>query len=160
MRKSAYIAALLLAISCNEVLMEPQKTGSISLLLASDVEVVADTKNGADNVDCSDFLVDIYGTTFLGQEYASEQYVYKSMPDVVTIPYGYYHVSAQSCLEAKAAEGFGCVRYYGVSEQTDVLSPTPASVTVNCKMVNAKVTINFDDSFLEDFSDISVELYT
>lgn len=130
--------------------------GSIALSLSSDREVVVDTKAGA--VDCSGFLVDIYGETFLGQAYASEQYVYSQMPDKVDIPYGYYFVKAQSCLEQTAAQGLGCVRYEGVSGRTDVLSQTPQQVTVTCQMVNAKVTMTFDESFLEDFSDVTVDI--
>lgn len=158
MRKSAFYTALilLLAIGCNKAVMEPQRMGSISLSLSSDEEVVVSTK--ADAVDCSGFLVDIYGTTFLGQDYASEQYVYSEMPDAVVIPYGYYHVSAQSCTSDAAEDGYGKVRYQGVSDQVDVLSQTPSSVTVNCKMVNGKVTIIIDDSFLEDFEDVTAEL--
>ena len=159
MRKSAYIiSVLLLMMACNKELMEHQRMGSISLSLSSDVEVVADTKTGDETVDCSDFLVDISGTTFLGQAYASDQYVYGTMPDIVTLPYGYYHVTAQSCLESAAEKGFGCVRYYGVSDQVDVLSQTPAQVTVACHMVNGKVTMTFDESFLEDFSDVTVDI--
>lgn len=158
MRKSAlYIAAtLLLASACNKAVMEPQRMGAISLSLSSDEEIVVNTK--ADAEDYSDFLVDIYGTTFLGQDYASEQYLYAEMPDAVVIPYGYYYVAAQSCTVATAEDGFGQVRYKGVSDQVDVLSQTPSSVTVNCKMVNGKVTIAIDDSFLEDFEDVTAEL--
>lgn len=158
MRKSAlYItAALVLASACNKSVMEPQRMGAISLALSSDREVVVDTK--ADAVDCSGFLVDIYGTTFLGQDYSSEQYVYAEMPEEVVIPYGYYNVSAQSCTSEAAEEGFGQVLYQGVSDEVEVLSQTPATVTVNCKMVNGKVTITIDDSFLEDFEDVTAEL--
>lgn len=158
MRKSALYIALTLfaAYACNKAVMEPQKMGTISLALSSDQEVVVSTK--ADAVDCSDFLVDIYGTTFLGQAYATEQYVYKSMPDKIVIPYGYYTVSAQNCLEATAASGFGCARYYGVSDQVDVLSQEVEKVTVECTMVNGKVTMTFDESFLEDFSDVTVDV--
>ncbi len=158
MRKSAlYIsAAILLASACNKAMVSPQRMGAISLSLSSDREVVVSTK--ADPVDCSGFLVDIYGETFLGQDYASEQYVYSQMPDEVEIPYGYYQVEAQSCLETAAENGYGCVRYQGVSDQVDVLSQTPANVTVTCKMVNGKVTMTFDESFLEDFSDVTVDI--
>lgn len=158
MRKSAlYLAVtVLLASACNKVVMEPQRMGAISLLLSSDMEVVVSTK--ADAVDCSDFLVDIYGETFLGFDYASEQYIYDQMPGEVMIPYGYYRVKAQSCLPSDAENGFGCVRYEGESDQVEILSKTPTPVTVACKMVNGKVTMTFDESFLEDFSDITVDI--
>ena len=158
MYKSAlYITlAIFVAAGCNKVSMEIQKMGSISLALSSDEEVVVSTK--ADAVDCSDFLVDISGTTFLGQAYATDRYVYESMPEKVELPYGNYRISAQSCLEETAAEGFGCVRYYGESEQVDVMSQEVENVTVRCAMVNGKVTLTFDESFLEDFSDVTVDV--
>lgn len=158
-KPSLYVSvALMLLTACNEALMEPRKMGSISLSLSSDVEVTADTKTGTGAVDCSDFLVDIYGTTSSGQQYSTKQYVYASMPSEVSLPYGQYHVSAQSCLEATAADGFGCVRYYGESALIDVLSQETAEVTLTCKMVNGKVRMTFDESFLEDFSDITVKM--
>ncbi len=149
------IAALLLVTSCNEALMAPQKMGTISLSLSSDVEVSANTK--ADAVDYSDFLVDIYGTTVLGLDH-EVRYVFNEMPESVTIPYGYYNVSAQSCTEEKAVEGFGHVRYYGVSGQVKVLDETCAEAIVECRMVNGKVTMTIDRSFLDDFSDVTVDL--
>ena len=158
MRKSAlYItAALLLASACNKAVMTPLQMGAISLALSSDKEVVVSTKA---DTDCSGFLVDIYGETYLGQAYASEQFVYSELAgkDIV-IPYGSYHVSAQNCLEDAAEAGFGCARYYGVSDQVDVYSQTPANVSVECSMVNGKVTMTFDESFLEDFSDVTVDI--
>ena len=158
MHKSAlYIsAAILLSTACNKAVMEPQKMGLLALSLSSDSEVIVRTK--ADENDCSDFLVDIYGETFLGQDYVSEQYVYSDMDDCLAVPYGYYYVSAQSCLESVAEQGCGCVRYQGVSDQVDVLSQIPAKVSVTCKMVNGKVTMTFDDSFVEDFTDLAVNI--
>ena len=158
MRRSAlYITAALLAVSaCNEAVMTPQQMGVISLSLSSDAEVVVSTKA---DMDCSDFLVNIYGETFLGQSYMSEQFVYSELKDKeIEIPYGSYHVVAQNCLEEDAEAGFGCARYYGISGQIDVFSQTPSKATVECTMANGVVTITFDESFLEDFSDITVDI--
>lgn len=150
------LLTLLLATACNKSVMAPQQRGTISLELSSENEVVVNTK--ADAVDCSDFLVDIYGETFLGQPYRSEQYIYSSMPSEVQIPYGDYKVSAQNCLASEAEDGFGCVHYWGESAPVTVYSQTTEDVEVLCKMINGKVTMTFDDSFLEDFSNIVVEL--
>ncbi len=151
------IVAIALATSCSVDVMESTDMGSISLALYSDVEVVADTKADA-AFDCSDFLIDIYGTTYYdGRNYASKQYVYGSMPDTVRIPFGYYRVSAQNCTEVQAEEGFGEVRYFGESRQVDVLSYSLVPVTVACKMANGKASMTFDGSFLEDFDDITVD---
>ncbi len=156
MRKTAlYITTALLLASCNEALIEPLKNGAISLSLSSDKEVMAATK--ASTVDCGTFNVNIYGETFLGSSY-SQEYIYSEMTGPVVIPFGYYKVSAESCSETAAEEGFGTVRYYGVSNQVDVLSDVPASVSLTCKMVNGKVTLTLDESFLEDFKDSYAEI--
>lgn len=154
MRKPAiYTAALLLAVSCNEALMENPNMGSISLSLSSDVEVVADTK--ADDIDYGSFLVKVSGT----QDWFDG--LYSEIPvDGVTVPFGSYVVEAQSCTESVAVaanDGFGCVRYKG-SENVEVQSNEPSSVTVKCPMVNAKASLTFDESFLEDFSSPSAVL--
>lgn len=158
MRRSALyiIAVLFLASACNKVMMDPQRVGSISLALSSDTEVEVSTK--ADAVDCSNFLVDIYGTTYIGQDYASEQYRYSQMPEQIVIPYGTYNVSAQSCTSEAAQTGLGQVWYYGVSDQVEVMSQTPSVVTVNCQMVNGKFTMTVDESFLEDFTEVEIEI--
>lgn len=154
MRRSArYIAALLLAVSCNEALMENPNMGSISLVLSSDVEVVADTK--ADDIDYGSFLVKVSGA----QDWFDG--LYSEIPvGGVTVPFGSYVVEAQSCTESAAVtanDGFGCVRYKG-SENVEVQSNEPSSVTVKCPMVNAKASLTFDESFLEDFSEPSAFL--
>ena len=154
MRKPAiYTAALLLAVSCNEALMENPNMGSISLSLSSDVEVVADTK--ADGIDYGSFLVKVSGT----QDWFDG--LYCEIPvDGVTVPFGSYLVEAQSCTETSAVtvnDGFGCVRYHG-TENVDIQSNEPVSVTVKCPMVNAKATLTFDESFLGDFSNPSAVL--
>ncbi len=156
MRKTAlYITtALLLASSCNESLIEPHQKGAISLSLSSDREVDV-TKASA--VDCSNFNVNIFGETFLGASF-SETYIYSEMGDQVEIPFGYYKVSAENCSESAAETGFGTVRYYGVSNQVDVLSTETEPVAITCKMVNGKVTLTLDDSYLADFKNPYAEL--
>ncbi len=155
MRKAfLYIIAVALATSCSVDMMDSSRMGSISLSLSSDVEVVTGTK--ADAIDCSEFLVDIYGTTYFDSQAYEKQYVYGSMPESITIPFGYYYVSAQNCTEADAEDGTGKVRYYGVSNQIDVLSNTTVPVPIICTMANGKTSMIFDESFTEDFTNISV----
>ncbi len=157
MRKTALYmtTALLLASSCNEELIGTQQMGSISLSLSSDKEVVVATKASA--VDCGSFNVNIFGETFLGAPF-SEAYLYSEMGEPVVIPFGYYRVSAESCSESAAEDGFGTVRYYGASDQVDVLSDVPASVSLTCKMVNGKATLTLDESYLADFKNPYAEL--
>lgn len=155
MRRSAlYIMTILLAASaCNKVVMAPQQMGVVTLSLASDVEAVVGTK--ADNtVDYDAFLVNISGETLVGNPYAQE-YVYSEIPAEMLIPFGSYFFSAESCTSDAAEtsnEGFGCVRYAGTTDETEILSPEPLGIEISCSMANAKVTLAFDESFLEDFT--------
>lgn len=157
MQKSAIrtIAALLLLTACNEVVMDPGHMGSISLSLSSDVEVEAPTKAGS--VDCSNFKVNIDGQRETGEEY-HEDYVYGTMNNSVAIYFGTYDVSAESCSEATAIDGLGCVRYYGITPDVQIASQTAVPVTVNCKMVNAKASLTLDQSFRDDFTGITATL--
>lgn len=137
--------------------MEPQRHGRITLSLASDVEVAVDTKSD-EAADYSDFLVNISGVTLVGNTF-SQDYLYGTMGDAVTLPYGTYAVSAQSCLPEDAEDGYGCGRFAGVCEDVEVMSPSETTaVTVECHMANGKVSVTFDESFLEDFSDAVIDL--
>ena len=161
MRRSALyiLTTILLASACNKAVMEYSNMGSIALSLASDVEVVVTTKADTD-VDYDSFLINVAGQTFIGNQY-SEDYIYGQMTGDIDIPYGTYVVSAQSCT-AEVAEssngGFGCVRYAGASSEVSIMSTVPEQVNVTCPMVNAKATLTFDESFLEDFENPSAEL--
>lgn len=162
MHKSAYIsilAALAVLTSCNKAVVVPQQYGTISLSVSSDVEVVADTR-ADDAVDCSGFQVEISGETFIGNPF-SEQYLYSEIGPSLSIPYGTYTVSAQNYDKKgseEANDGLGDVWFRGESDPVSVLTKEPQSVTVGCKMVNGKVTLILDESFLMDFTDIHAQL--
>ena len=161
MRKSAlYILTILLAASaCNKAVMSPQQMGVVTLSLASDAEVVTGTK-ADDTIDYDSFLVNIEGETLKGDVFTLEQ-TYGQMPQQMLVPFGSYVFSAESCT-ADVAEtangGFGCVRYAGKTSAIDIMSSDPVGVEIECTMANAKVTLVFDDSFLEDFSGCKAEI--
>lgn len=148
--------ALLLLTACNEMVLEPGLMGSLTLSLSSDVEVEAPVKS-AGSVNLNEFQVTVQGERATGEDYLKE-YVYGRMSTNEVIPFGTYTVAAQSCTETKAIEGLGCVRYHGCSEEFQVASQTAVPVTVRCAMVNAKASLTLDQSFLDDFADISVKL--
>ena len=79
-RSALYIlTTVLLASACNKAVMEYSNMGSISLSLASDVEVVVTTKADTE-VDYDSFLINVSGQTFIGNQY-SEDYIYGHMPE-------------------------------------------------------------------------------
>lgn len=141
--------------------MTTRQMGIVTLSLASDVEATVVTK-ADDAVDYDSFLVGIKGTTLIGNPY-SQDYVYGNMPSEMLIPFGTYSFAAESCTEDMAEtanDGFGCVRYSGVTRELGIMSVEPMSVEIECAMSNAKVTLVFDDSFLEDFVDPRAELFS
>lgn len=147
-------APVLLLTACNTAVLEPQKMGSIALSLSSDVEVEAQTK--ADDVmDCSDFMVFINGTTLVGNTYSAES-LYKDI--IGDVPYGAYVLSAESCSAANAESGLGCARYTGASDEVQVRSEEPVSVSIICHMANAKASIYLDESFTQDFTAVTATL--
>lgn len=156
MKKTAITISMLILAACNMDVIESQQMGTITLSVSQSLDVTAETKAGG-SVDCSGFLVGITGQTFLGNEYSWSE-TYGNITGAMEIPYGSYSVYAESCSETAAETGFGCVRYYGESGQTDILSPEPVPVSVTCTMSNGKATITFDSSFLEDFGDVSSKL--
>ena len=71
-RSALYIlTTVLLASACNKAVMEYSNMGSISLSLASDVEVVVTTKADTD-VDYDSFLINVSGQTFIGNQYSED----------------------------------------------------------------------------------------
>lgn len=162
MRRSALyiLTAVLLASGCNKALMEPQRMGSIRLSLSSDVEVVVGTKADTD-IDYDSFNITIAGPSFIGNDY-SQTYKYAQMDGGVTVPFGTYVLSAESCTEDEAiaeyTSSYGCVRYAGAVSDVSIMSAEPVNVSVTCPMVNAKATLTFDESFLMDFTDPSATL--
>lgn len=158
MRKSAlYILAILLTASaCNKAVVTPQQMGVVTLALASDAEAVVDTK--ADAIDYDSFLIDIEGTTLIGNSYSQPDLRYGDMPASMLIPFGNYTFTAESCTPAAAEEGLGRVRYEGATSDVDILTEEPVAIEIECSMANAKVTLEFDESFLEDFENPWAEL--
>ncbi len=156
MRKALYINLLaVFVVACSTDVMETTEMGSISLSLSSDVEV----ETRADAKDYSNFIIDIQGTGYFDGRTVERHYdAYGQMPTSVELPYGTYTVTAQSCTEAVAALDFGCVRYCGVSDSVELLSQESIPVSVICKMANGKATATFDDGFMQDFADVTIDL--
>ena len=156
MRKSfLYIgAALIMAAGCNKEVIRSEKSGLITLNLSSEQEVVL-TKG---SMDCSNFNVYITGTTFLSESYY-KSYICSQMEKGVSIPYGTYAIASDNCTSEDAAKGFGQARYWGeTTEDINISSQEPVSVTVNCAMVNGKIQVVFDESFTKDFTNPSIKL--
>lgn len=144
------------ATSCQEKLIERVADGRISLLLDNLPAVQVVTKAG--DISADDF------TVYVSSDNATFTYVYKDMPDVVTVPVGFYTVSAENVTESVSLsqpDQWGQARYYGVTEEKEVttdIAPTQYSLT--CTMINTAVSVEFGENIDMHFSDYSVQAYT
>lgn len=159
MRRLYIYAFMLLAVaSCSQKLSGPDLYGSLDLKISFDVEAEVSTKTD----DAGSFA--LYNISLTGTRTGNDPYtasvVYGEIEAPLVLPYGLYSVEAESCTEIQAHEGYGCVRFYGMTEGVQVKAPVenPTPVSVECRMANAKVTVAFDEGFLSDFTDVRAEL--
>jgi len=158
--KKFYTIALLavLAVSCQKSIIQKETEGRLSLQLDNSPIVEVLTKADGDEVSVDDFNV------YVASDDAIYTYVYKDMPSVITVPVGFYTVSADNVTETEsltAPDMWGQVRYAGTSEQKEVvagLNPTQFSLT--CTMVNTAVSVVFGENIDKHFSDYKITAYT
>ena len=128
------------------------KKGSLFVQISSEVEISVQTKS--DTFD--DYNVYLNGTRTDQGDY-NQSLTYAQMLEGCTLPYGVYSVEAENCTAVEAVEGLGCARFYGKTEGVKVMSPEPVTVPVDCRMVNAKAQIIFDETLLSEFDQGSVD---
>ena len=80
---------------------------------------------------------------------------YSEMQDGVLVKVGSgYQAYAESCSESEAESangGWGCIRYYGTSEQFSVAKNEDVTANIPCEMVNAAVSIQVDEQVASNF---------
>lgn len=149
---------LLAAASCSQKMSGPELYGSLDLRLSSEVEADVSTKAE----EASTFA--LYNIRLTGTRTGNDPYtvsvVYGEIEEPLVLPYGLYSVEAESCTEDQAHDGYGCVRFFGRTEDIQVKAPAenPVQVSVECHMANAKVSLDFDAGFLSDFENVRAEL--
>lgn len=147
------LTALLTFASCTEQAHELSGYGSISLALSSEVEADIAVKSDDDKS-----LYNVYINGVAGKEDFSENLVYGEMPSTYSLPYGVYSVEAENCTLQQAHEGDGRARYSGITSGIKVKDMNLVPVSVDCRMVNSKVTVSFDEEFLSEFDEESVSV--
>jgi hypothetical protein len=158
--KKFYILAmaLLTVMSCQKNVIQKEVQGSLSLLLENSPVVEVITKAAGDDVPVDDFNV------YVSSDDAVFTYVYKDMPSVITVPVGFYTVSAENVTEHESVvlpDEWGQVRYAGASDRKEVvagLNPTKYSLT--CTMVNTAVSVVFGENIDKHFTDYKIVAYT
>lgn len=75
----------------------------------------------------------------------------------ITLPVGKYTVKASSAGFDGATSGFDKPYYAGNAEIT-IQKDTEVNQTVTCTLANVKVTVNFDQTFVDNFTSANVEV--
>lgn len=159
MKKLLYAAAALsMMAACTSGKMDaPLLYGEISVALASEqvVDVLTKAAVPLPEDEAHDYEVFIHDSD--GNE------LYKSaydlfVPQKLAVSEDPYTVSAENCTAVEAETGRGRMRLWGKTEVTLSASDLTPEVTVDCKVVNCLVTVEFDSSVAGRFTDLKVEL--
>jgi hypothetical protein len=139
--------------SCDFNHTESDGKGEVMLSLYSDIVFKSSTP-------LSD--VDDYNFRFVGvDQYAtSEYYRYGDVTWPFKWYFGVYKLQAESCTVHKADEGYGCLRYEGISSSFSVMNGKTATASVVCQVANINVNVAFDDSMFETFADFKLVVDT
>ncbi len=104
--------------------------------------------------EAADYNIMVYQNSI---EFWKQKQKYKNLSEYNMLSVGSgYAVSAESCTEADAEEGFGCPRYAGRSESFQIEANKNTSVTVTCTPTNGGLCVVFDESFTKVFGSYSV----
>ena len=153
------IAALsLMTVACTRNADEPLQYGDLSVSLSGEpeVEVVSKASETLQQTDqaAAGYMVRIYDSAD-ALKYESAYSAFEAQ----RLPLGTYYVTAENCTEAAAEEGNGKMRLYGRSQDvTLTVEALSQTATVNCTVANAKVSVQFDESVKNRFSDLKVTL--
>lgn len=152
------VMAIMMAASCQKSVIQRETEGRISLSLDNSPVVEAITKASGEDVSVDDFNV------YVSSSNATFSYIYKDMPSVITVPVGFYTVSADNVTEIESLtqpDKWGQVRYAGTSQEKEVVAGlNPTKFTLTCRMVNTAVSVVFGENIAKHFKDFKITAYT
>lgn len=158
--KKLYIVFLftLLAVSCQKNIIQKTAEGRLCLQLENSPIVEVLTKADGDEVSVDDFKV------YVSSDAATFSYIYKDMPSVITVPVGFYAVSAENVSTEDARskpDVWGQVRYAGETAQKEVVAGlNPTTFNLTCTMANTALSVVFGENIDKHFTDFKITAYT
>lgn len=158
-KSALFVFFLLLGASCTKR-VHPSEEGFVKLTL-NEPEVTIYTK-GEVTSGTLPVVDDTYSVVITSEDGTVVKNVtYSSLKGGFTLAPGNYSIYAQNITEEEALtlrEGRGEQRFYGESEFT-VQAGKTTEVSFICEMVNARVSIGFDDTFVKVFKEAQVIIY-
>ena len=150
------ILTSLAVLSCQRVVIEDMQMGTLSLKVNNKPLVQMQTK-AEETVSTDNFNVTVASPSY------TRTFVYSDMPSMLAVPADTYTVSAENVSEAESVslpDTWGQKRFAGQTRGIVVSASKNSPVTVNCQMVNSAVSIVFDSSITDNFTDYSIQAYT
>lgn len=160
---SLLLAAMLMTACSNDNEPGIIEYGTISLALSADKEVSVTTRaDAATPTELANYLI----TIKQGAETKLEPTKYSDKfgeGSTMTYETGTgYTLTAESCTEAlaeSANDNWGTARFADTSDAFSITSGNATPVALVCSMQNARVSVNYNETFKSVFTDYTVEVH-
>lgn len=133
----------------------PSGEGTISLDVRTETGFLSRAVNEADYQNLDNYTVQLLNGGKVMEEYS---WKYTDIPSELKVDAGTYQVKAFYGNDVPASTESMYVE--GVSEEVTLADGDAKTISVTCKPVCAKVTVTFDESMKESFTDYSVTFKT
>lgn len=146
------ISAVLLAVSCNNAMIEdPIQYGTLSVSLAGEpgIEVVTRAEEN-ESVDIDAFMV--YASSAVQNQLLGTYGSLLASTELIRLQAADYTIYAENCDAEDAESGNGCKRMYGEDDVT-ITAGAASEANISCAVVNAKVSVVFDANVQDRFKD-------
>ena len=151
------LAALLLASCSNDVTEQEEGFGTVSLAVDTSDNISVSSRAVASAAELAEYNIAVYKDNAM----VLEPVKYNTLADgsfTMSVGTG-YSVTAESCTveEGESAnDGWGQLRLSGKSDDFVIKAGQNTAVNFTCTVQNAKVTVVFDSSFTDIFTDYTV----
>ena len=138
---------LLISVSCERsAFEETQPEKGMGKVVLKSVEAVSEIGD----YNFRFIGVDGYGT--------SPYYKYSEVTWPMTWYYGIFRLQAESCTPDEAEEGYGRLRYEGISAPFSVINGQTATASVVCSIANYRVDVTFNEKMFLSYQDFKLKV--
>ena len=158
LRTLILVSSGLLAAACAKTSFEenvPQEEGSISIQLAPEIEVKSETKAMAGGPDKNEFKIEIYKYTSSDLVRLYRDSYANTVGQKIKLNSAPYKIHARH--GDSLAAGFNSI-YYAGQAIVNVRPQTDESVTIEAKMANVKVAVEYGDNLKYDWPEYYVKV--
>ena len=158
---STFVLLAFAMLACSKT-EQPAGYGKVALQIARGAHAFIDLKSGTKATESIPDTYNITTVTAGGTAVADGIGTYGTIKNGFSLQAGTgYTLSAYNCTETEAInspDNWGQQRFYG-STTFDITAGNTANISFTCQMVNAKISVAYDNSFVSQFDNYLVEVY-